>query len=56
LWTHCMATGDWPGYGPELKRVALPSWRAERAELRNLAILDRMSRWQAPLHNKGEAV
>ena len=56
LWRHCLGNDDWPGYTRRLVRIGAPATRAERHEFRNASLLDRLARWQAPLHNrKGEA-
>jgi hypothetical protein len=30
IWKRCLATGDWPGYPPEVTRVAMPGWAEAR--------------------------
>lgn len=55
LWSTCISTDTWPGYSPSVSRVELPNWRAERTELNNMVLLDRLAKWQSPLHNSGEA-
>lgn len=55
MWSTCLATGRWPGYSPEISRVELPNWRAERTELNNMVLSDRLARWQSPPHNKEQS-
>lgn len=54
MWSTCLATGKWPGYTPEISRVELPNWRAERTELNNMILADRLARWQSPPLDKKE--
>lgn len=54
MWSTCLATGKWPGYAPEISRIELPNWRAERTELNNMVLQDRLARWQSPPLDKKE--
>ena len=47
LWGECMRTGQWPSYQPG-GIVETTQWRSQRREMRNMALLDRMAKWQAP--------
>ncbi len=52
LWRSCIETGRWPGYERRIVRAEMPAWRAERSELHNMALLDRLAKWQSPLHDR----
>jgi len=55
-WSLCLLNNVWPGYSPQISRIEVPNWRAERTELNNMVLLDRLARWQSPLNsNRGEA-
>lgn len=47
VWAACIKRGQWPSYDEAI--VDPPHWRSMRAEMRRLAMLDRVARWQAPL-------
>lgn len=47
MWAVCLRRGEWPGYDDAV--VDPPHWRSMRAEMRRLAMLDRIQRWQRPL-------
>jgi len=47
MWAVCLKRGEWPGYDDAV--VDPPHWRSIRAEMRRLAMLERINRWQAPL-------
>lgn len=47
MWAVCLKRGEWPGYDDAV--VDPPHWRSVRAEMRRLAMLERINRWQAPL-------
>lgn len=53
VWRFCLATGVWPAYPSEIVRAEIPAWRAERTELADMALLDRLYKWQAPHGMKG---
>lgn len=54
-WSLCLLNDVWPGYSPQISRIEVPNWRAERTELNNMVLLDRLARWQSPLNNnRGE--
>lgn len=48
-WTDCMERDEWPGYPSAATSIDPPKWRSDRTEIRRLALLDRISRWQRPL-------
>lgn len=52
MWATCIKLGRWPGY--EEAVVDPPYWRSQRAELRRLAMLNRLAQWQAPLEFEGK--
>lgn len=49
MWAACLARNEWPGYAGETHHIDPPKWRSDRAEIRRLALLHRMDRWQRPL-------
>lgn len=49
LWRQCLATNHWPGYPGTITTVDPKPWRTGENELRRLALLDRLRRWQAPI-------
>ncbi len=56
LWAHCLKAGEWPGYPNEIHRVGVAAWKAEQSEFRSQHLLDRLAKWQAPLHTtRGKA-
>jgi hypothetical protein len=48
-WSLCLLNDVWPGYSSQISRIEVPNWRAERTELNNMVMLDRLAKWQAPL-------
>lgn len=48
-WTACRERNDWPGYPSAATSIDPPKWRSDRTEIRRLALLDRIGRWQRPL-------
>lgn len=48
-WTACMEAKEWPGYPSAATSIDPPKWRSDRTEIRRLALLDRIGRWQRPL-------
>jgi len=48
-WTACLERDEWPGYPSASTVIDPPKWRSDRTEIRRLALLDRISRWQRPL-------
>lgn len=46
LWGECLRRGEWPGYPAETTHIDPPKYRSDRAEIRRLAMLRRMERWQ----------
>lgn len=53
-WGECLKSGVWPGYPRRLTPISKPGWRAMASEMRRLALLDRLAKWQAP-HGKEAA-
>lgn len=51
MWAACIKRGEWPGYEEAI--VDPPQWRSMRAELRRLAMLNRLADWQRPLELEG---
>lgn len=51
LWGECLRRNDWPGYPAETTHIDPPKYRSDRAEIRRLAMLRRMERWQRPLED-----
>jgi hypothetical protein len=49
MWGRCTTDNKWPGYDEEIVALDPPYWRAMKAELRRMALRNRMARWQAPL-------
>ncbi len=48
-WFDCLTNEDWPGYSAATSSIDPPKWRSDRTELRRLALLDRIARWQRPV-------
>lgn len=46
LWGECLRRNEWPSYPPEITHIDPPKYRSDRAEIRRLALLRRMDRFQ----------
>jgi len=53
MWGVCMKRGEWPGFDLDEGSIIDPAfWRSSQKELRRLAGLHRVDRWQRPLETK----
>jgi hypothetical protein len=49
MWDQCVKGNRWPGYDSDMPPIDPAFWRSNLAELKRLAMRERMKLWQRPL-------